>query len=445
MKKRVISALMVFAVVMQILLAGCGKADVPKAEAPKAETKQEAKTEAKAEPVTIDFTYWASAGAESEAFDGLVQQFEEKNPGIKVNKQGGDFKDFYTKLETRIAANNAPDATRIQYQQIGRYSSNGVLLDITQKLPADYGKDFIPSVWKAVSYKNAIYALPQHTDTLAVFYNKDYFEKLGIKAPDKLEDAWTWNQFLDIAKQLKEKAGAKYGFSFNWTKSNSYRWLPLLYQKGGALLTDDLSKSAINSPEALETLKMTQSFVKDNLIPAGTSVKGTEDINNLFSTGTTGMVITGNWMASNFEKNMKNYKFGATYMPKDKEAASDMGGNALGILKKAKNPEAALTFVQYMVSEESMKTFVEKGFFLPVRKTLTADKLNYSADPQLMKVFVDQATTIPEDMAQAVTSPAMSKINQVLTEELEQLLTQGKAPEAVMKSLDEGINKALKE
>lgn len=402
--------------------------------------------EAAPKRVTINFTYWAGAGGERDAFDSLVAQFEQKNPGIKVNKQGGDFKDFYTRLETRIAGNDAPDVTRIQYQQVGRYSSNGVLLNITRKLPADYSKDFFPSIWSAVTYNKSVYAIPHHTDTLAVFYNKDYFDKLGINAPDKLENAWTWDQFLEIAKQLKEKTDAKYGFSVNWIKGNAYRWLPFLYQKGGTLLADNLSKSLIDSPEALNTLVMTQKFFKEGLVPAGTSIKGTEDINNLFATGTTGMIITGNWMTSYFDANMTNHKFGVTYMPREKAAASDMGGNALAVLKKSKHPVESLKFVQFMAATENMKTFVERGLFLPVRKSITADQLKYAVkQPELMKVFVDQATTIPVGMAKALTSPQMSKINQVMADELELLFTQDKDAKEVQKALKKGIDQALKE
>ena len=454
MNKKLIGLSLAITTAMTAVFGGCGTQAAPAASAsatPAAATvaaSVEATPEATkaAEPVTINFSYWANAGGEAGAVDSLVAKFEEQNPDIKVNKQGGDFKDYYTKLETRIAGNDAPDVTRLQFQQVGRYSSNGVLLDITKKLPAGYGDDFLPSLWNAVTYKDAVYALPQHTDTLAVYYNKDYFEKLGLKAPEKLDDAWTWDQFLDIAKQLKDKGGAKYGFAYNWTKGNGYRWIPMLYQHGGALLTDDLSSSLIDSPEALKALTVAQSFFKDGLVPAGTSVKGTEDLNNLFATGTVGMLITGNWVAPTFDKNMTSYKYGITYMPREKAMASDLGGNVLAVLEKAKNPDAALKFIEFMTSEENMRFFVEKGIFLPARKSITADKLAYAVkQPELMKVFVEQATTVPANMAKAVTSPKMSKINLVLADELELLFTQGKDAAEVQKALKEGIDAALKD
>jgi len=439
MKKRLLSLSVAAVIAITTLLTGCGT---------KAVTDQSSTgstTSKPAEPVTIKVAYWASAGGESDAFDALVTKFETANPDIKVLKEGGEFKDFYTKLETRIAGNDVPDVTRLQYQAVGRYSSNGVLRDITKELPADYGTDFLPSLWSAVTYKDAVYAVPQHTDTLAVYYNKTYFEKLGITAPTKLEDAWTWDEFLDISKRLKDEAGAKYGFVYNWTKGNSYRWLPILFQKGGALLSDDLSTSLIDSPEALEALKLSKRFFDEKLVPAGTSVKGTEDINNIFATGTAGMIINGNWLASNYDKSMTNYTYGVTYMPRDKAAASDMGGNSLAVLKKAEHPEQALKFIEFMTSQESMTYFVSNGGFLPARKSITADKLTYSVkQPDIMKVFIEQSTTVPANMAQAVASPNMSKITLLLSDELDLLFTQGKDPVEVQKALKKGIDEVLK-
>ncbi len=66
------------------------------------------------------------------------------------------------------------------------------------------------------------------------------------------------------------------------------------------------------------------------------------------ATGTTGMVINGNWLAATYDQSMTEYNYGVTYMPRDKAAASDMGGNALAVLNKAKNPEQALKFIQFM-------------------------------------------------------------------------------------------------
>ncbi|MBZ4673029.1 MAG: transporter substrate-binding protein [Deferribacteraceae bacterium] len=438
MKKKMISIILVIFIITTGLLAGCGQKGSSQSSSSQSSDK------ANSEPVTINFTYWAGAGGESDAFDILVEKFQNENPNIKINKQGGAFKDFYTKLETRIAAGDAPDVTRIQYQQIGRYATSGTLMDLTKKLPDDYSKDFNQALWNAVTYKKSIYAIPHHTDTLAVFYNKTYFDKLGIKVPQKLEDAWTIDEFLSIAKRVKDETDAKYGLAINWTNSNGYRWLPFLYQKGGAVLSEDLTKVTIDSPEAIEAIKLVSTIFKEELAAPGTSVKGTENVNNLFATGVIGMLVTGNWMIPYYEKNMTNYEFGVTYMPKDKAMASDLGGNALAVLKKAKYPEQALKFIEFMARQDNMKEFVEKGMFLPARNSLSADKLTYSLRPELAKIFVEQATTIPSHMAKTISLPSMSKINKILADELELVSTQGKEPSEAAKSMKTEIEKALK-
>jgi ABC-type glycerol-3-phosphate transport system substrate-binding protein len=122
-----------------------------------------------------------------------------------------------------------------------------------------------------------------------------------------------------------------------------------------------------------------------------------------------------------------------------------MGGNALAVLKKAKNPEQALKFIQFMKSEENMAYFVANGGFLPARKSITADKITYNVkQTEIMKIFIEQSATVPSNMAQAVASPNMSKITLLLSDELDMLFTQGKDPVEVQKALKKGIDEVLK-
>jgi hypothetical protein len=50
-----------------------------------------------------------------------------------------------------------------------------------------------------------LYGVPHHTDVSAIVYNKDLFRSAGIGAlPDRLEDAWSWDEFLDVARRLRD-------------------------------------------------------------------------------------------------------------------------------------------------------------------------------------------------------------------------------------------------
>ncbi|KSU82047.1 ABC-type glycerol-3-phosphate transport system, substrate-binding protein [Fictibacillus enclensis] len=393
---------------------------------------------------TIEFVYWAAAGGEEKGFNDLVSKFESENPDIKVKKsqvpppnQG----DYYTKIQTRMGGDDAPDVFRVQYQKIGEFSSQGALMDLTDVVGKDK-ENYNPSLLTAVTYKNKIYGLPHHTDTLAVFYNKTFLDKLNIKAPDNLKDAWTWDQLLDVAKKIEDKKLAPNGIAANISASSAYRTLPFFFENGASLLTKDLKKANVNTPEATETLAFLQKMYK-NYMSKGNSMKGADDPNMLFTSGNAGLFITGNWMIPLFEKDMKD-EWGVTYMPVKDSAASDLGGNGLAVPANSKHSKAAKKFIAFMGEKENMKTFVEEGLFLPSRTDVKGPFEYQIKDPKMMNLFIEQSQTVPVDLAKTVTIPEFSKVNQALGDSFEALYTQNASPEKTAKELEEKINSILK-
>jgi multiple sugar transport system substrate-binding protein len=51
-----------------------------------------------------------------------------------------------------------------------------------------------------------MYAFPDNVQTMALFYNKDLFDKAGVKYPD---DSWTWDDAMAVADKLTVRSGKK--------------------------------------------------------------------------------------------------------------------------------------------------------------------------------------------------------------------------------------------
>lgn len=71
----------------------------------------------------LTFLVWAGT-AEKKGFRNIIKAYEKKNSKAKIQLQVKPY-DNYQTLITRLAAGNAPDLARIQYQQIGKFSSQG--------------------------------------------------------------------------------------------------------------------------------------------------------------------------------------------------------------------------------------------------------------------------------------------------------------------------------
>jgi len=394
-------------------------------------------------PGTLSFLVWASP-SEEKGFRGVIHRYEEKNPGVKIHLIVAPY-DNYVKLNTLLAAGLAPDLARIQYQLLGRYSSSGALVDISEYLEPGYGDAFTPAMWQAVNYKDRPYALPHHTDTMAVFYNTDILGKLGIEVPQSLEESWTWEEFMRVSRRLKESGGAPFPFAMAWQDVNSaYRWMWFLFQHGGQLLNDDLTGPQIDNPTGVETIAWNKSWFDEGLVPPSTSIKSVEAIEALFAAGTTAMMLNGNWLMPFLQTSM-SARWDVTYMIRDVQMASDMGGNAVAVTQDSENPDLAADFLKHLASEEEMKQFCLDALFLPTRKSLVEAGLDYSSYPERMNLFVEQSTTVPAKMAEEQTVPLSGLIAQVLGNELEAAFKIGQSARETAKNISDGIERVFEQ
>jgi multiple sugar transport system substrate-binding protein len=361
----------------------------------------------------LTFSTWGDP-AETAAFQLIIDRYEQLHPKIKIDLDQISYK-FEQQLDTRLAAHVGPDLFRVQYQNLGRYTPNDSLVDLTPYLPPGIENDFTASSWSAVQHEGKTRAMPHHTDTNAIQYNRTLFRQMGIPVPRSLDESWTWEQFTDIARAIRRKTGG-YAIGMDWTFEGSSRWLNFLYQHGGALLTSDLRKSAIPSAAAVETLQWNQRWFHEELIPPSDSAKSSEYVSNFFVTGVVHMIF--DYGLLDLRARPPAFDWSVTYMPRDRQFASDLGGNAVGISRDCRHPEIAADFLLFLTNEQNMRDFVLAVGFIPVRKSLLKQQLPYQYRPEEMKVYMEQSTTVPVHLARTVTLPSFPRILRELGDNL---------------------------
>jgi multiple sugar transport system substrate-binding protein len=393
-------------------------------------------------PVSLTMTVWG-AQAEEDAFNAVIARYKALRPDVSIRMEvNGNAVQAYQQVDTRMAGRQGPDLFRVQYQQVGRYASARAIVDLGKYIDAADNADFAPAFLQAASYKGRPFAMPHHTDTFAVYYNREMFQKIGVEPPTSLEKSWSWAEFITIARALKQQAGAPYGFAMSWQNA-AFRWLPFLHQHGGQLLSADFTQSEITSKQSIETLAWTQSWFKEGLVPPSTSVKSSEQPQNLFANGTVGMLMAGDWQIPFLTKNMTKFGWGVTYMPRDVAMASDLGGNCFAVSRDSKNPDVAADFLKFLTNKDNMRDFVSAAQFLPVRRSLMTEALPYKLRPEAMQVFVEQSATIPAHLVGTVTIPAFSKINAALTDQLDLAFTSGQDAATTAKAIDQQVRAVL--
>lgn len=392
----------------------------------------------------LTFVNW-SGDTEKKAFDAVIKAFQQANPGITVKTETVPYASIQTNLDSRFQAGNPPDLFRVSYIDIGQYTSQGVLLDVSSTFDQAKVDAFVPGLWEGVVYDGKPYGVPHQIDTTAILYRLDSFEAAGItNIPKSLDEAWSWEEFADASRKLAGIVKAKQSpFIYDWQSAGAYRWLSWLFQAGGTALGPDLKTPAIDSDQGRRAVEFTQSFFTNEWVARNTSVKSTTYPDAAFISGTVAMAFCGDFLIPGVEDGVKGkFEYGSMPMPKDVNAASDLGGNAIVAAKDGKNTEAASRFLEFLVGEEQQRTFCESTGELPTLKSLTTTDLDFQVRPELMKTFVEQATTITPEQVKQVTVPQFARINTALQAELEKAFLGGASPADTTAALAAAIQAA---
>lgn len=393
---------------------------------------------------TLTFMTWAP-DAEATTFKKVAAAFKAQR-GTDVKIEVLPYDQIRTVVDRRLQAKQAPDLFRVSYTDVSGYSSNGALADLSDFMPQDFGQQFFPALWNAVTYDGAPVGVPHHTDTSALVYNKAHFAKAGITdVPTTLEEAWTWDELVTVLTKLKAAKLGAAPFAFNYQAYGAYRWLNTLFQGGGTLLDDAQKDVTLNTDQAKAALLWTQSLYTKGLHAPSVLVKRPTYPDDIFPTQKISMIQAGDFLIPSLQKAIgKKFEWGVTYLPRNVAAAADLGGNAIVVTDQAKDKALAAEFAKFVVSKEQMTLFCEETTVLPVRNDLVDAQLKYGARPDLMPVFQKQATTIPDALAKTSTLPAFPGINQALVDNLDQFLSDPSASvDSIVSKLTASIAKAL--
>lgn len=211
---------------------------------------------------TITYAIWDTN--QEKGIRKIADDFEAKNPGIKIKITVTGWKDYWTALEAGATGGSLPDTFWMHSNEIYKYASNDMLLNLNDKIKGSelvqldkYPKGLL-SIY---NFKDNQYAIPKDFDTIGLWYNKTMFDKEGVSYPT---DKWTWKDLYDAAKKLTKADGSQYGILA--PLHNQEGFYNFVYQNGGKIITDD-KKSGYDDPKTIEAMEFYVSLVKDGLSP----------------------------------------------------------------------------------------------------------------------------------------------------------------------------------
>jgi multiple sugar transport system substrate-binding protein len=319
-----------------------------------------------------EISYWTwTPQAEAQ-----VAEFEKQYPNVKVdlvNTQGAGTSN--TKVQNAIAAGKGvPDVTQVEYQSLPLFQLSGALLDLSKYGFGDLKDKYTAATWNAVSQNGGIWGLPQDSAPMALFYNKEVFDKFGLTVPK------TWDEYIADAKKLHDADPSKWLID---DAGDAGVATSLMWQAGGKPFKVDGSKVTINLQDegSKKYAQLYNQLIADGSLGtiAGWSDEWYKDLGD----GTISTLIAGGWMPGVLAASAPagKGKWAVAPLPTwdGKPANAENGGSTEVIPKLSKNQDLAAAFLRWLNSDpSSIKIFEQNGGF-----PSTVADLNDSA-------FIDQ-------------------------------------------------------
>ncbi|WP_299518914.1 sugar ABC transporter substrate-binding protein [uncultured Serinicoccus sp.] len=391
---------------------------------------------------SLTFTTWGT-DAELAALRSAISAFEAANDGASVELNAVPYEQMFTNIDAQLQAGNPPDVFRVPYYTFGSYAGRDQLLDLTPHLSDGFADRFTPQAWAAVQNGGSPYGVPHHTDTSVILYDVQALADAGIDSvPQTLEEAWTWEEFADVARRLQESLPSDQSpFAYNWQGNGVTRWLSWLFEADGRFLEEDLVTPAIDSDAGAAAVEFTTSFFRDNLVPRNNSISSSTYAADSWFAGTVPMVFAGAFLIPDAEATYER-EWAATFPPRNERSAGDFGGNALVATAQTEQPELVARFLEFVTEAEQMREFCAGSSLLPTRADLVEEGIEFEVRPELSQVFLQQSSAVlPQDSGQ-VASPDMSSIITVLQDGLEASFLGDADVETTLATLSDGIEAA---
>ena len=431
----------------------------PSANAPKA-------ADANAKP---DLTMWTWKIFHVPALEAIAANFE-KDTGIKVKISAFNPDEVYrTKITTAAQTGDLPDI--LSYWSGGQWemAATGLLTELTDKVDAPWSKDFLPGTYDKESimsqdrfdscqkdpkctFKNIKVGQSFSVPYLAgqawfIFANKKMLADAGLDASKAPANAKEW---LTMMKAVKEKTGKPALVTGVQNPDVLHYWLfnPMLMTSCGVDLYDKIynGKDSFSNPCAMKVFTWmndvaqndlwTPDILQTNIDPADVAFAQGKAAFDIGGTYTLGFLLSQGMKADDILSFSLPALSGGAY---DKLQISAFPLIDAMVTKDSKHQDAALQFLRYLTTPDSMALFAKTAGDFPAVKVSSDPAKVGNVMPGLLAAFADKSP-FNDSKAEILEAPG-----KVLKVGLQQFISKETTPEDLVKKIDEANQAAWAE
>jgi multiple sugar transport system substrate-binding protein len=294
--------------------------------------------------------------------------------------------------------------------------------------------------------------VPFYLDSMGFAYNEDLLAKAKVPTPKDLQaqGKWDWNALRDMAKELTSGDGPDKVHGFLAQNDGQTGYFNFIFANDGELWNADRTKTALDSPADEEALQfMADLILKDKTSPDPQALQTQAKLPRFYAQKLA-MFLAGSFNVINLRKNITDFHWDVTLMPKGKKQVGFIHALAHGIYAKSPNVDAAWELVKFMATPDQVKKWGTEGVGVPALKAVAGAFSN--PPPTNIQAFVDAVTGARANLQNVEigkTGVPLGVRDGVVTtnrgQQIGEIFAGRKSVDDAMKALAAEMNKALEE
>jgi multiple sugar transport system substrate-binding protein len=315
--------------------------------------------------------------AEVATLEATIAKFNEDFPWITVEIIQVDRGEYETWMNTMAAANTLPDTAIMAEPMVIPWAQRGALLPIdVDAIIQAVGDTPLPHL--GFRYDGNVLAYSVCNNIVSLFYNADMFAAAEVDMPPKnWADAWTWEQFIDVAKSLTLDSAGRNAHDAGFDRNNIVQYgfrqynatwmLEAWARANGAVWFDGPNSVTIDSDVSVQALQMIADLhLVHGVSPQFGTNEGTIDT---WLVEDTAMVVNGTWsfgvwLGGARANHGLNFNVGVLPRMNGQGTISTAGVNVM--MSDTQNAEAASIWLAWYAQPENAWGLVEGGIWMPI-------------------------------------------------------------------------------
>jgi multiple sugar transport system substrate-binding protein len=381
----------------------------------------------------------------------MLEQFHAANPNIQVFFTP-DPDDLAESMMLYFQQETAPDVLNGCCDFLPIWAQKGYLLDLRPFVEADLDRSTIDD-WSKAQYEAFFrpdglqFALPKYHGALALYYNKDMFDRSGVAYPD---DSWTHDDYL-AAMQLLVKGRNRFGDSLYWASMFDVSWerIQVHVNGWGGHFVDpsDPARSMMGNQEALDAMQWLQDRIwVDHTMASELDVQNLET-RHAFIQERIAMVEDGSWALKDILESAP-FRVGVAPFPAGpKRRATLATTDGFAIYAGTQHPEAAWELLKFLVSRDYGRAMAQTHLLQPARASLVEEWVDLVRQEYPEKARDIDIAAFAQGHLQgysviAEVFPNMADARRLAQAAWEKIYTLGQAPVSLMTEVSAQIEAA---